>query len=364
MPHRTLHLGYMLGDGIGAEIVPAARRVVEAAVAHAGLPEIDWVELPMGLMAIESLGYAMPPSTIEALRETDGWILGPFDNGSYPASWKASGERVPGASLRIGFDLYANIRPSRTREGVPSLTSGVDLVIVRENTEGFYPDRNMKEGKGEFKPTDDVALLVGVFTRAACRRIALRAFEMASQRRNHVTAVHKSNVMPVVFGLFLEECRKVAADFPDVVFDDVLFDSAAAYLVRDPARFDVLVTENLFGDTLSDLAGELVGALGLAGALNAGETHAMAQAAHGSAPDIAGRNIANPVGMIVSAAMLLDWLGERHDDAALVGAAQAIQDAVDAVLARGVHTGDLGGSASTTEFTDAVVGQLGTGGTP
>jgi len=356
-----IRLGFMLGDGIGPEVTPAARRVVDAALHATGAAAVEWVDLPMGLAAIEEFGSPMPQSNVDTLEHCDGWLLGPFDNGSYPASWKATGERVPGATLRHHFDLYANIRPSRTRAGVPSLRDDVDLVIVRENTEGFYPDRNMKAGRGEFMPTDDTALLVGVFTRAACHRIARRAFEMASQRRQHVTAVHKSNVMPMVFGLFLEECRKVAAEYPDVVFDDVLFDAAAAYLVRSPQRFDVIVTENLFGDTLSDLAGEVVGALGLSPALNASDTHAMAQAAHGSAPDIAGQGIANPVGMILSAAMLLEWLGDKRDDAAVGEAGSRISQAVDAALAAGVHTRDLGGTASTEDLTGAVLAELAKG---
>ena len=354
----SIRIGYMLGDGIGPEIVPVAREIIDAALAVSGATPLQWVDLPMGLPAIEQYGSPMPPSTVEALETTEGWILGPFDNGSYPASWKAKGERVPGATLRKHFDLYANIRPSRNREGVASIKPDVDLVFVRENTEGFYPDRNMFFGNGEFKPTDDVALLVGVFTRPAIHRIALRAFEMAMTRRKHVTAVHKSNVMPTVFGMFLEECRKVAVDFPEVAFDDVLFDAAAAYLVRNPQRFDVIVTENLFGDTLSDLAGEIVGALGLSAALNASDTHAMAQAAHGSAPDIAGRGIANPVGMILSAGMLVQWLGEKHSDESLTRAARFVDEAVDAALAKGVQTGDLGGSATTRQFADAVLAEL------
>ena len=354
----NVRLGCMLGDGIGPEVVPAARRTVDAALAVAGASAIDWVDLPMGLSAIEKFGSPMPSNNIEVLTGCDGWLLGPFDNTSYPESWRAKRERVPGGALRHHFDLYANIRPSRTRANVPSLVSGVDLVIVRENTEGFYPDRNMFFGSGEFMPTRDVALLVGVFTRSSIRRIAISAFELARTRRKHVTAVHKSNVMPTTFGLFLEECRAVAANYPDVTFDDVLFDAAAALLVRRPQWFDVLVTENMFGDTLSDLAGELVGALGLSAALNVSEKYGMAQAGHGSAPDIAGQGIANPTGIIVSAAMLLEWLGQRRGEAALVQAGQIIDRSVDLVLANGVHTADLGGTVRTTEFTAAVLSAI------
>ena len=356
--NKNVRLGCMLGDGIGPEIVPTARKIVDAAIAIAGASPIDWVDLPMGLTAIHEFGSPMPANNIEVLTGCDGWLLGPFDNASYPDSWKAKRERVPGGSLRHHFDLYANIRPSRTRKNVPSMVSDVDLVIVRENTEGFYPDRNMFFGNGEFMPTPDVALLVGVFTRKSIRRIAIRAFELARIRRKHVTAIHKSNVMPTTFGLFLAECRAVAADYPDVLFDEVLFDAAAALLVRRPQWFDVLVTENMFGDTLSDLAGELVGALGLSAALNVNENYAMAQAAHGSAPDIAGQGIANPTGMIISAAMLLEWLGERRNEVAYTNSGLMIQKSVDQVLAKGIHTADLGGNVRTLEFTEAILSDL------
>ncbi|HEY2073342.1 MAG TPA: isocitrate/isopropylmalate dehydrogenase family protein [Gaiellaceae bacterium] len=348
----------LLGDGIGPEIVPAARRATDEALAAAGAQPFDWIELPMGAEAIAATGRAIPAESFDGLERCEGWLVGPHDSESYPRSWHEGAERVPGAELRTRYDLYANIRPSRTRRGVPSLVSDVDLMIVRENTEGLYADRNMLVGSGEFMPTQDVALSVGVFTRRAIRRIAETAFELASTRRRHVTLVHKANVMPLSFGLYRDECRTVAQRYPDVELDEVLFDSMAALLVRRPQSFDVVLTENLFGDTLSDLAGELVGALGLSASLNSGDDHAMAQAAHGSAPDIAGQGVANPVGMILSAAMLLQWLGHRHDDAATAAAGRALDVAVDDVLASGPCTPDLGGTATTNEFTDAVVATL------
>jgi 3-isopropylmalate dehydrogenase len=170
-----------------------------------------------------------------------------------------------------------------------------------------------------------------------------------------VTIVHKSNVIPVCFGLFLEECRAVAREHPDVAVDDFLLDAMAAHLVRRPQAFDVIVTENLFGDTLSDLASELTGSLGMAASINAGEKYAMAQAAHGSAPDIAGQGVANPLGMVMSVAMLLQWLGEKHADAAVAAAATSIEAAVDAVIGSGVVTRDMGGSATTANVTGAIV---------
>jgi 3-isopropylmalate dehydrogenase len=352
--NKPYRLGYLLGDGIGPEIVPAARLGVERAVAAAGLPAIEWVELPMGATAFEEYGSPMPAGTKEALAGCDGWLLGPHDSASYPPEWRQRLERPPGGELRHFFDLYMNLRPSRNRPGVASLAKDVDLVTVRENTEGFYADRNMAKGSGEFMPTPDLALVVGVFSRAAIRRIAVAALELARTRRRHVTIVHKANVIPLAFGLFVEECRAVGRDYPDVVLDDYLFDAVTAHLVRHPQRFDVLVTENMFGDTLSDLTGELVGGLGMSAALNAGDRHAMAQAAHGSAPDIAGQGIANPIGMILSSAMLLGWMGTKHADPRLGEAATRLENAVDAVLRNGMRTGDLGGSASTSEFAGAV----------
>jgi 3-isopropylmalate dehydrogenase len=358
MADAAIRVACMLGDGIGPEIVPAARRVVDDALLAAGAQPFDWVDLPLGASAIAETGRAIPLEAYDELERCDGWLVGPHDSASYPRSWHEGPERVPGAELRVRYDLYANIRPSRNRSGVPSLVSDVDLVIVRENTEGLYADRNMYAGSGELMPTEDVVLEVGVFTRRALRRIAVEAFQLAQSRRRHVTLVHKSNVMPAAFGMFLDECRAVAADVPEVELDDVLFDAMAAYLVRRPQSFDVIVTENLFGDTLSDLAGELVGALGMSGSLNAGDRFAMAQAAHGSAPDIAGRDAANPVGMMVSAAMLLDWLGRRHDVPAIASAGASIERAIDAALADGVRTTDLGGTAGTAELTDAIAARL------
>ena len=350
-----LRLACMLGDGIGPEIVPAARQIADEALARSGAAPVDWVELPMGAAALAEFGYALPPANIEVLDVCDGWLAGPHDSESYPESWHTGPEGVPGVILRGHYELYANIRPSKSHPAVPSLVKDVDLVIVRENTEGFYPDRNMFSGNGEFMPTPDLALCVGKFSRPAARRIARAAFELAQIRRRHVTIVHKSNVIPVCFGLFLEECRAVAREHPDVVVDDFLLDAMAAHLVRRPQAFDVIVTENLFGDTLSDLASELTGSLGMAASINAGEKYAMAQAAHGSAPDIAGQGIANPLGMVMSVAMLLQWLGDKHADVAVAAAATSIEAAVDAVISSGVVTRDMGGSATTANVTEAIV---------
>jgi 3-isopropylmalate dehydrogenase len=357
----TYRLGSMLGDGIGPEIVPAGRRVVDRAVEVAGVAPIDWVELPMGATALAEYGTPMPQITKDALVDTHGWVIGPHDSESYGSEWKQRSERPPGGELRHHFRLFANIRPSRNRPGVPSIVSGVDLVTVRENTEGFYADRNMVRGSGEFMPTEDVALVVGVFTRAAIERIATSAFEMAMSRRKKVAVVHKANVVPMAFGLFLDVCREIGGKFPEVELSDYLFDAMTAHLVRHPQDFDVLVTENMFGDVLSDLAGELVGSIGLSPSLNCSDTHAMSQAAHGSAPDIAGTGRANPIGIMLSNAMLLDWLSHRHDDPDLAAAGRLVDQAVDWALADGPKTPDMGGTATTDEFTAAIVDAISRG---
>lgn len=356
MPERSPYaVGVIHGDGIGREVVGSALRVCRAALELCGA-RVEWTELPGGKDAIEATGLALPPESLRTLERCDGLILGPVDHAAYPR-YRDGRRQNPSGELRRRFDLYANIRPARTYPGVPAAVADTDLVIVRENTEGFYSDRNMASGNGEFSPTPDVALSVGVFTRAGVGRVTRLAFALAAQRRRHLTVVHKANVLPDTTGMYLRSARELAPAHPDVAWDDLHVDAMAAALVRRAPSFDVIVTENLFGDILSDLAGELVGSLGLAGSLNAGDRYAMAQAAHGSAPDIAGQDIANPVSEIASAAMLLDWLGQRHDDKGLTAAGGAIRTAVAGALAA-APTRDAGGSATTTEFTDTVIGLL------
>ncbi|MFD6677407.1 isocitrate/isopropylmalate dehydrogenase family protein [Rhodococcus zopfii] len=346
-------IGLLVGDGIGHEIVPATRHVVDAAVAASGGPAIDWVPLPLGADAIATHGTPIPESTLDALADLDAWILGPHDNASYPEPFRS--ELTPGGRIRKQFDLYANIRPAKTLPGVRAVVPHMDLIIVRENSEGLYADRNMALGTGEFMPTPDVALAVGVVTRAACERIAHIAFGLAARRRRRVTIVHKANVLTMTTGLFLDVCREVGAHYPGIAVDDEHVDAMAAHLVRRGGDYDVVVTENMFGDILSDLAGELAGSLGTAGSINASTDKAMAQAAHGAAPDIAGRNRANPTALFLSAAMLLDRIATTADRPYLRRAAQRIEHAVEATIASGVATADLGGQASTAEFTEIVI---------
>ena len=352
----TYRLGMLLGDGIGPEIVPAAVRVVDAALAAAGAGPVAWRELPLGAAAIETHGSAIPESTMSALVELDGWLLGPHDSAAYPEPFRS--RLNPSGAIRKHFDLYANIRPARSFEGGRAIAPATDLVVVRENTQGFYADRSTYAGTGEFMPAPDVAIAMGVFTRPAIDRIARTALELARRRRSRLTIVHKANVLPMTSGMFKRVCLEVADGYPDVQVDDVHMDAMTVHLLRRASSFDVVVAENMFGDILSDMAGELAGSLGIAPSINASDDRCMAQAAHGSAPDIAGKGLANPIAMIESAGMLLDWLGSRHDDARAADAAVRLHAGVRAVVRSGVSTRDLGGTASTDEFTQAVVASV------
>ena len=349
-------LGVMLGDGIGPEIVPASVRVVDAALAAVGADPVDWQELPLGASAIEEHGSAIPSATMEALAGLDGWLLGPHDSAAYPEPFRS--QLNPSGAIRKHYDLYANVRPARSFEGGVAIAPDTDLVIVRENTQGFYADRSTYAGTGEYMPSPDVAVAMGIFTRPAIERIARTAFELARRRGKKLTIVHKANVLRLSSGLFKKVCLEVAADYPDVAVDDFHIDAMTVHLLRRASSFDVVVAENMFGDILSDMAGELAGSLGIAPSINASDERCMAQAAHGSAPDIAGQGLANPIAMILSSGMLLDWLGTRHGDQPLVDAAVRVEDGVRAAVRGGVSTRDLGGSASTTQFTDAVVAAI------
>jgi len=347
------------GDGIGPEIV---------SVAVAALRSLDRThqlglnlhQRDAGLATLASQGTTLPDEVAELGRTADGVLLGPASTEHYPAA--ADGGINLSAWFRKTLDLYANIRPSAVRPGVPAHVPAMDLVIVRENTEGFYADRNMAVGSGEFMPSNDMALAVGKLTREGCRRIARTAFELASRRRGRVTAVHKANVLKLYYGLFLEEVRGVAAEFPDVTVETVIVDAMAALLVRRPESFDVVVTTNMFGDILSDEASELAGGLGLGASLNLGDRYAVAQAAHGSAPDIAGQDRANPTAFLHSTAMLLDHLATRHAKPALAEAARRLAVTTDMLLADPkTRTVDLGGNCGTKAFGEALVGALDAG---
>jgi 3-isopropylmalate dehydrogenase len=350
-------LGVIEGDGIGSEVVGAARSVALAALSRTPSLKVELVELLAGSVAIDRTGQAMPAETIDQLSRCQGWLLGPHDSASYPEEHRNG--PTPSGRLRTHFELYANYRPVRSMPGVSNFREGLDLCVVRENTEGFYADRNMVRGSGEFMPTVDVALAVGVFTRPAVQRIVRAAFELALTRHRHVTLVHKANVLQLTFGMYVSVFEETAKKYPDVQIDSWHVDAFAAELVKQPERFDVIVTENMFGDILSELAAQLTGGLGLAPSLNAGDGWAMAQATHGAAPTIAGQNIANPVGEMLSVALLFEWLGQRHRDEEMTATGVLLRSAVEGALDSGARTPDLGGDCSTSDFTDAVMKQVG-----
>jgi 3-isopropylmalate dehydrogenase len=349
----ALQILVLEGDGIGPEITRATVQVLEALSLGLTFTQAD-----IGFAAHRKHGTTFPDDVVEQARRADGVLLGPVSHNDYPPRDK--GGLNPSGELRKRLDLYANIRPARSRAGFPPRCGvPIDLVIVRENTEGFYADRSMHVGPGEFMPTPDLAMAVRKVTRQGSTRIAEAAFKLAMQRRKKVTAVHKANVLRVSDGLYLECTRAVAARYPQVAYEERIIDAMAALLIRDASQFDVVVTTNMFGDILSDEASEISGSLGLAASLNAGADHAVAQAQHGSAPDIAGKNVANPASLIGSAAMLLAWLGERRSDGKLVQAAAAIEQALDRVVASpDGRTPDLGGSLGTDAFAQRVVAAI------
>jgi 3-isopropylmalate dehydrogenase len=344
------------GDGIGPEITAATLAVLERADALWKLG-LSWQREEIGLPSLKKEGTTLPARVLDAARAAAGVILGPLATYDYPP--RDQGGLNPSAEFRIKLDLYANIRPAKSRLGVGLTGKPVDLVIYRENTEGFYADRNLHQGVGEFMPTEDIALAVRRVTAKYCERIARRGFEAALARRGKVTAVHKANVFRISDGLWLREVRKVARDFPKVRIEELIVDAMDALLLRDPMRFDVIVAENMYGDILSDEASELSGGLGLGGSINAGDSHFLAQAQHGSAPDIAGQDRANPTSLILSAAMLLEWIGARSGNRALGAAARKIEAAVDAALKNpATRTADLGGKLGTREFAREVAAKL------
>lgn len=340
------------GDGIGPETMAVATDVLQAVSQKFNLN----LQLEHELAGHDSLkkhGATVTDALLNKVKNADGLMLGPMS--TYDFKDEAKGEINPSKFFRKSLDLYANIRPARTYPGIPSKLGDFDVVVVRENTEGFYSDRNIESGGSEMLITPDVAISLRRITRSCCERIARSAFELAMTRGQHVTLVHKANVLKIGDGIFLEECHKVAKEFPKVRVDDVIVDAMMAHMVRNPQNFDVIVTTNMFGDILSDLTAELSGSLGLGGSLNAGKDHAMGQAAHGSAPDIAGKNIANPFSQVLSASQLLAWYGQKNNKEAFLKASTAIDRAVEEAIKTGRSTKDIGGHLGTHEVGQALL---------
>jgi isocitrate dehydrogenase (NAD+) len=322
------------GDGIGPEIMDATIAILEAT----GF-EAEWIKMDAGLSAIEKGKPPMPPETIEGIREIGVALKGPTTTPS------GGGHQSANVALRKALDLFANVRPAKTLPGLqgPFANKNLDLIIVRENTEDLYAGI-------EFKPHPDVAQAIKVITRPGSRRLVDYAFDMAKkQGRDRVTAVHKANIMKLTDGMFLEEFYKAAANYKEIRADDVIVDNCCMQLVTRPEQFDVLVTENLYGDIVSDLCAGLVGGLGLAPGANIGVCCAVFEAVHGSAPDIAGKGVANPTALLFSAVMMLRHLGHHEQ-------AERIMASVLRVCSDGkCLTVDLGGKASTREYMVEVI---------
>jgi homoisocitrate dehydrogenase len=340
---NMVRIGLIPGDGVGQEVVPAAHQVLMALSGTSVLPPIEFVELDAGWATFQRRGTALPEATVAALQQCDGALFGAVSS----PSGRVEGYSSPILALRKRFDLYANLRPVVSAP-VAESQPGIDLLIVRENTECLYVKQERLEEGGER------AIAERVITRRASQRIAKIAFDLARQRTPRpplVTIVHKANVLSHTDGLFRDSALAVAADYPDVSVEEQLVDSMIYRLIREPQRYDVVVAPNLYGDILSDAAAALVGGLGLAPSANVGEGFVIAEPVHGSAPDIAGKNIANPLATILASALLLTTLGHT-------AAAALIQQGVDAVLRTGPWTPDLGGTATTDEVTQAVIDQL------
>jgi len=323
------------GDGIGPEVAAAAVRVLSATGVS-----IEWETEFAGASAVGEHGSPLPERVIESIRRNRVALKGPTET---PVG---TGHRSVNVALRKQLDLYANLRPLRTLPGVKTRYEDVDVVVVRENTEDLYSGL-------EHVVVPGVVESLKIITDRASTRIARFAFHYArSHGRKRISAVHKANIMKLSDGLFLDCCRRVAAEYPDVAYDEIIVDNACMQLVLDPTRFDMLLLENLYGDIVSDLCAGFVGGLGMAPGANIGDEGAVFEAVHGSAPDIAGQDLANPIALVLSGAMMLEHLGEST-------AASRVREAVSGVLAEGKHlTRDLGGTAGTTEIAEAIAARV------
>jgi len=329
------------GDGIGPEVAAAVEQILSAARAP-----ISWIERKAGVAAIEEGKDVLPEETLAAIREHGVALKGPCTT---PVGGGFTSVNV---KLRKTLDLYAAVRPVRNLAGVASRYENVDLVVVRENTEGLYSGV-------ENEITPGVVTSLKVATETACRKISRYAFDYARRRgRKKVTVFHKANIMKLTDGLFLRCAREAQEQFPEIAFESLIIDAGCMKLVQDPSRFDILLMENLYGDVVSDLCAGLVGGLGVVPGANMGDRMAVFEAVHGSAPDIAGKNVANPLALLMSAVMMLNHLAVERDDAECRQAAERIKHAYDRALADGQKTRDIGGALGTREFCTAVVQRL------
>lgn len=340
--YTPYHIAVIEGDGIGPEIVAATLSVLEKVRRKHDL-NIKVLKAEVGDRALARYGVAVPEESWKIIKSSDAILKGPVG--------ESAGDVV--VKIRRGLDLYANIRPAKVFPGIRALKENIDMVIVRENTEDVYI-------RAEYMLPEDVAVALRVISRRACRRIAKIAFEIASRRRKHVTVVHKANVLSLSDGLFRDTVYELGKTvYPNIAIDEMYIDAAVMDLVRRPEKFDVIVTTNLYGDILSDLAAYITGSIGLAASANIGEDKAMFEPIHGAAFDIAGKGIANPTAMILSLSWLLKWLGEQKTDHEMVMAGEEIENAIVATLSKGDKlTPDLGGNATTYEFAEAIISRI------
>jgi 3-isopropylmalate dehydrogenase len=334
-------ISVIAGDGIGPELTDATLKVLESAQAKFDL-KLNMIGTEAGDACFQKRGVALPEESIQKIKASHACLKGPVGETAADVVVK----------LRLMFDLYANLRPIKAYLAAASMRPDIDLIFVRENTEDVYKGLEFSLG--------DTTLCLRVITRKNCERIARKAFETARRRngKRKVTAVHKANVMRVTCGLFASVCREVAKQYPDIAFNEQYVDAAAMRLIKEPQEFDVIVTTNMFGDILSDEAAQLVGGLGMAPGANIGDNFALFEPIHGSAPNRAGKQTANPLSMILATKMMLEWLGEKHNDAKCVNAASAIEDAVITTLRSGDTVPDLGGKTTTMGMAEAIAAAL------
>tara|TARA_Y100000590_G_scaffold470770_1_gene669898 strand:+ start:24923 stop:25984 length:1062 start_codon:yes stop_codon:yes gene_type:complete len=344
----NLKIAILEGDDIGHEIIPMAKNVIIKALNFVDY-NYDLIELPIGKLAHNKYGDTFPNFTRDELKKVDAVICGPFGHNSYPrndSTW-----RIP--PIRKALDLYASVRPIKSY--LPD--SNIDLIFVREVTEGLLSAETVIAGQAEYRPNDEITIASRVITRRGSRRVAECAFDIARHHgRKKVTVSHKEPVYRLSCGMFLEECQKTSKEYPNILMDDKLIDTTAMHLVSAPEGFDVIVTTNQFGDILSDLGAGLIGSIGMAPGLCIGQDIAMAQTTHGSAPDIVGKNIANPYAIIMSSAMLINWLGFKNNQDKLIDASNNIINSLEKVITSKKNlTPDIGGNATTLEMTNEIL---------
>lgn len=330
------------GDGIGPELTDATLKVIKAAQQKFGL-KLKMIEAEAGDTCFEKRGAALPEDSVQKIKASHVCLKGPVGETAADVVVK----------LRLMFDLYANLRPIKTYPAVAVARPDIDMIFVRENTEDVYKGQ-------EFTIGNDTTICLRVITRSNCERIARKGFETARRRngKKKVTAIHKANVMRVTDGLFASVCRETAKQYPDIAFNELYVDAASMRLIKEPQDFDVLVTCNMFGDILSDEAAQLIGGLGMAPGANIGDTFALFEPIHGSAPTRVGKQTANPLSMILAGKMMLDWLGERYSDPKCLEAATAIEEAVVKTLRDRNTVPDLGGKTTTIGMAEAIAAAL------